>query len=234
MTLLSCVQEVQKRLIGQRPTTAASSTDPTVLQLVGLVNQVGQALADAFDWQVLRREHTFTTTATETQADGLPTDYGRFCDETMYNRTKIREVLGPLSVQEWQSQKALTGTVLFDAFTIRGGSFLMIPVPAAGQTIAYEYITKNWATDTTGSTGKTAMTVDTDLFRLDEEMVTLGVMASFLAGKGLPYAEEFRNFQTRMLNLQARDGGRRTLDYASRSLTSPRLPGIPEGSWSLT
>jgi hypothetical protein len=77
------------------------------LQLLGLAQQEGKELARRHTWQRSSRKQTFTATATETQSTAIPSDFDRFIDETMFNRTRKRHVYGPLNPQEWQFQKSV-------------------------------------------------------------------------------------------------------------------------------
>lgn len=61
MSLLSIAQSVSLRVLGSKPTVAASSADPKVLQIVELINEDGQELGARHSWQVLTNEANFAT-----------------------------------------------------------------------------------------------------------------------------------------------------------------------------
>ena len=94
---------------------------------------------------------------------------------SIWNRSKTRKLIGPYTPQEWQRDKGSVTTTIWDAFRLRGGNVLIIPTPAAGETLAGEYISENWAVDTLGTTTKSKFTVDTDTLRFDEDLLVLDI-----------------------------------------------------------
>lgn len=234
MTALSIVSNVAAGIGLTAPAAVFASTDPAIIQLRTLMNQEGQELARGaiFDhaWTVLITEKTFTTTAAAIQASSVATDFGWYINDTFWNRTTQQVVRGPMTAEEWQRQQAISTTGMYPYFRFRGGSLLIYPTPTAGQTAAYEYVSKNWA-QTSASVGLAAMTADTDTAILEERLIELGLRWRYLKSKGLDYAEDYRTYQLEVGKAIARDGGRKTL-----SLSGPQRPMyptlIPEGSWS--
>jgi hypothetical protein len=233
MTLLTIVQGACDRIGIPRPTAVIGSTDQQVLALLGYAQQEGKELARRGAWQALTAEQTFLSVASQTQTGAVPADLDRFIQETFYNRTRKRQVIGPLSPQEWQAQLAITATVVYDTFRQRGNDILMIPTPPAGDTYAYEYVSKNWCTSAAG-TAQPAWLADSDTAKLDEELFILGLVWRFRQAKGFDYAEAFRTYETQVAQALARDGDKRTLNFANQRLfDTPRYPGVVEGSWNL-
>ena len=146
--MLTLVNNAQDRLRIPRSTTVISSTDPTVRELLVLANKEGRELASRNPWQAMTKEHTFTSVALEDQATAaegsIPSELDRFINESFFNRTRKRRVTGPLTVEEWQTQKSIVASALTDSFRIRGDAFLLNPIPAAGDTYAYEYVSDQW------------------------------------------------------------------------------------------
>ena len=60
-TLIQNIQDVCLELGLSTPSVAANNTDETVLQLVALLNRVGDTLTTENNWQVLAKEYRFTT-----------------------------------------------------------------------------------------------------------------------------------------------------------------------------
>jgi hypothetical protein len=233
MTLLTIVQSACDRIGITRPTSVVGSSDQQVLALFGFAQQEGRELARRGAWQALTEEQLFTSTATQAQTGAVPSDLDRFIPETFYNRTRKRQVMGPLSPQEWQAQLAITATVVYDTFRQRGNDILMIPTPPAGDEYAYEYVSKNWCASPLG-TAQAAWAADSDVALLDEELVTLGLVWRFRQAKGFDYAEAFRSYETQVAQALARDGSKRTLNFANQRLfDAPRYPGVVEGSWNV-
>lgn len=234
MTLLSIVQDVASEVGLPEPTAVIGNTDQAVKTILRMVNKEGKILARRHSWHAITKEKTHTSLAQESQTGMYADDLDRFINESMFNRTRKRRVAGPLSSQEWQVQKSIVASVLTDAFRVRAGAILLTPVPSAGDTYAYEYVSKYWCTTTGGTTPtKERFTVDTDIALLDEELITLGVIWRFLKAKGFDYGESFMDYEGQVEQAIFRDGSKRTINMAHENLNDPRPPTVQEGSWSL-
>lgn len=236
MTLLTIVQQAGARLGIPPVSSVLTNSDDRVRQMGALATTEGRELCaiEGISWQQLVKEQTFAATATEEQAGVIPADYLYMVNETAFNRTRVRRLLGPLTPEEWQAEKALSTSVLRDAYRIRGDAFLVTPIPAAGDVFAFEYVSSNWvvATGETAAT-KDAFTADSDGTVFDDELLRLGVEWRFLQALGLDYAEQFRTYERRLANLAARNGSRRTLDLSQHRPTGARRPYVPEGTWTV-
>lgn len=233
MSLLTLVQSAALRLGLVPPDTVIDNPDETATRLRALANQSGMELMRRHDWTRLTKEQTFTTVAQEIQTSAIPADFDRFVNGTIFNRTSKRKLNGPLTAEEWQTQKSLTISILLDAFRVRGSDFIMLPTPTADETVAYEYISKYWVdADDDGTGDATSLAADAAVTLLDEETIVADCIWRYQQSAGLGYAESFRNAQVMIADRIARDGGRRTMDLGyTRSVSRPRLPSMPEGDW---
>lgn len=224
MTLLTIVQDAMVEVGLPRPQAAVSSSDPGVIAIISMVNQTGRELMRRHEWQALQTETTFVTIAQASQTSAIPTDFDRFINGTFWNRTKDRPVYGPLTPQEWQQRQAVGVGSITDSFRVRGSAILIDPVPAAGETMAYEYITKYWVT---GS--KVAMTADSDTALIEENLLKLGAIWRYLKSRNMDYSEEYRTFETEVATIFSHDGGRGVLRM--QQPRRPLAPTVPEGDW---
>ena len=194
------------------PTEVVNSTDAQVQQLYALANEEGDELSGTYDWQVMRRQHLFNTVASAVQSSAIPSDLDHFIANSFFNRTTRRYIYGPITPQEWQAIQAQPQlNRVFLAFIERDGQFLVTPTPDVGQTIAYEYITTNWAKSAAGS-AQSSFLADTDTTYLDDKLFPLGLRWRFLKSKGLDYSEDFRTYQGERNQRMARDGGNGVID----------------------
>mgnify|MGYP003349225351 CR=1 FL=1 len=232
MTALSIVQDACGQMGITVPTVVFTSTNQQVIQLRTLMNTEGKQLAQRHQWQRITVQQTFTTVALQAQSAALPSDFDRFCNDSMWNRTTVRKVYGPLTEQEYQQYQAYPiFTTVNPAFFVRGNVIQMQPIPTADQTVAYSYVSTNWA-ETSGGTGLAAMTADTDVSRLPEMLVTLGVIWRFKKSKGFDYAEDFNTYQEQVAQVTGRDGGSPKLNTVyGLNRFSPYPFNVPEGSW---
>jgi len=231
MTALTAIQKTCSRLGMPSPNAVFSSTAENIIQLRNLMNEAGEELAREHTWQKLLTEATFTTVAAYLQTSAVPSDFDWYVNNTMWNRTLVQKIHGPFNAVEWQRERANpTASVIGGAFMFRNDNIYITPTPTAGQTVAYEYVTKDWA-ETSGGTGLSAMTSDSDVFRVPEHLVVLSLLWRFKSAKGLDYGELFRTFELEKNKAIARDGGRRTHDLSGRQINLFNA-NIPEGSWS--
>jgi hypothetical protein len=227
MTLLSIVQNAADRLGLQRPTSVMSSSDDNAKVLRGLAQEEGKALYDRHTWQVFQTEYTFPT-VNGTASYALPSGFDQLIKDTVFNRTRRRRMVGDLSPSQWQETQASLVTMVNPAFRIRGNLFLISPTPTAAETIAYEYITKNWCQSSV-AVGQSAWAADTDTGILDEELTTLGVIWRFKSKKGLDYAEDMNNYEIAVNKAIIKDGARVTIDTSCMERDRvPHAPQVPE------
>ena len=235
MTMLSMIQQVCAEIGLPQPNAVATSTDSQLLQMMALLNREGKELAKRIAWQALRKETSFTTVATESQGsiNTIAPGLNYIVNNTIWNRDLKRPVFGPLDPQRWQQLEALTLRGPWNEFIIRENTLRFIPAPAAGQPCYFEYITKNWCTDSTGATGKTAFTADDDVPLLDDDIMTMGLIWRWKQAKGFAYAEEFSTYERLVANAAGRDGSKQTLNMADTRYDM--FPGIvvPSGNWSV-
>lgn len=223
MTALSIVENACSRLGLTKPTIVFTSTDAQIIQLRDLMNEEILDLGEK-PWTKITKEKTFTTVAQAVQTSSVPSDFSRYLDDTMWNRTTRTKMVGPVSAEEWQALQAMTIISIPQAvFRFRGGDILIYPSPTAGQTGAYEYVSDLLVYASGGSTPtKTIFSVDTDTCVFDEDLVTAGVRWRFLSAKGFDYAEAFRTYEGMKQTLFARDGGKRKV----------YLGGYPHNPWN--
>ena len=235
MSLLTILEDACDRIGLSRPTSVIGSSDHQVRQLLSLSNQVGKHLVGRHDWQRLTTEKTFTATATETQTGAIPADFERMVPRSFWNRSQDRRVTGPVSPQRWQMLQSGLVTQPWDSFRIRGNALLMSPVPVAGDTMAYEYISSYWCMGIGETTGdQAAWVVDTDTSIWPDEIHTLGVVWRFQKSRGLEYAETLRDFEMELARLIGNDGGISDISMTNDAADTLHEPYVQDGSWGLT
>lgn len=197
MSLLTLTQAASDEIGITRPSVVAAATDPSHQKLYRYANKIGNRLMKLVDWQALRTEQTFTAIAGSTQTGIIPSDFDRFIPETFWDRSGTQLISGPISPTEWNSLKAINYTEPRKKFIYRGGSVSVLPALSGGESLAFEYVSNKWALAVDGTTGKTSFTVDTDTAKIDEELITAGVVYEFLRSEGQPYQEAQIAFEAR-------------------------------------
>lgn len=233
MTVLTICQNAALELGLLQPSSVFNTTDPNANQLARLANRVGSYLVKEWAWSELQTETTHTTLAAEDQGAiaTIAPGFERFLTDTIYNRDEQWRVMGPRSPADWQAEKGLSTTSIRDTMRIRNGRLLMLPAPSAGQTIAFEYLDNRFA-QSSGGTNQTSFQADSDVSRIDEELITLGIIYRFLERKGFSYAEAQRDFERELNKVKQADGGggrvHRMDGYGRRQRR------VPEGSWDIS
>ena len=217
MSLLSICQDAAIEIGFPSPGMVVGSTDSNTLQLFRLANREGHDLSQAADWQALKEEHTFTL-ATSAQDYALPSGFRYIIPSTTWNRDDKRLVINPISSQEWQFLKgwtAIQGLNLRARIRADQLEFEQtITSSDNGKTIAFEYISSYWC-ESSGGSDQSAFAADTDVSKLDEELMTQGVVWRFKKAKGLDWQEDYQFYQRLRDTQIARDGGSRRIRFCS-------------------
>lgn len=224
-----------ERLSLTPPTVLFTSTDRNVRQFKALLLEGAEALSKCGEpgWQALQRQHTFVTVAQAEQTNTpIPDDLRSFVPDTFFNSTTNREVSGPLTPQQYQRAQVWPQLVApYLCYRERDGDFLIDPIPPAGETIAYEYISSYWAKSSAGA-AKAAFTADEDTTYLDEELLKLDLRWRWKEAKGLDYGEDMATFEREKEKALGKDGGSEALNQGGQVGPDPYWrANIPEGSW---
>ena len=230
MSLLTMLQEVSVKIGIDMPASVIGNSSQEVLELLAFANEEGRELTRRGNWQILTKEHTFNSLAAEQQAS-QPSDFDHFIDETFWNRSRRLPFYGPVTAQEWQSIKATTSSAITNTFRFRGGYILLSPIPAAGEAMAYEYVSKNWCMKA-DLTQQSAWSSDADTGILDEKIMGLGVIVRFKMSKGLPYGEDLAKYETQVKVALGNDVPKRTVHLSETRSFTPSV-GVPDGNWSV-
>lgn len=236
MTMLTTIQAFCRRTNIPVPTTVYGTTDSQVQQAMALLEEEGNDLASRGSWQGITFEASLTTVATESQgamATIASNGFRYIKNETIWDRTNKLPVLGPTNAQEWQAIKAMVPTGPRYQFRIRGGNLIVNPVPTAGYSWYFEYVSQNWILGADLTTYKQYFTLDTDTMLLPETLLLMGLRWRWKKEKGLDYAEDMRTYEMQVKDALGRDGGKPVLHMDSK-FTGVR-PGVfvPVGSWPI-
>lgn len=222
MSLLTICQDAASEIGFAAPSTIISNSDANAKQLLRLANREGKVLSRATTWQALKTVYTFTL-ATGDQDYVLPTDFGWIIPSTTWNRSTKNMVLNPVTSSEWEFLQAWSGATGLNLYARIIGSQLVfqqtITAAQNGETIAYEYISNKWC-QSSGLVAQAAWAADTDTAKLDEELITQGIVWRFKKAKGLEWKEDFAEYTNQKNKLVARDGGMRKLSFGESCASS--------------
>lgn len=233
MTLLTiCQNAVEEVTAFEKPTMIVGSNNATARVLLAAAKREGYILAQRGVWQQLIREATITT-ANGTASYALPSDFGRVIPLTEWDQTNYWKLFGPSTMITWQTLKSGIITEGVRRWLKIFNDLVYIhPTPTSADTLSYWYITNQWCESSSG-TGQTTWAADTDVARLDEEILTMGVKYRFLKNNGLPYEEEYNEYQREADKALVRFGAERLhLDRSVPQTSASGIVNIQEGSFS--
>jgi hypothetical protein len=248
MTLLSICQQVADESGVTRPSYIIGNNDLTARRLLAAAKSAGRELAEGriraangnvitvHDWSALRKEQTFTTTASDydyvLDSTGIITDndFQRIVKDTIWDRTNNRWIRFVEPV-EWQNYVSGLITIGIDKIaTIRGGQLLIHTTPTSTDTYAFEYISKHWC-ESSGGTGQTTWAADTDVGVLPDDLLELGTRWRFKEMMGLPYAEDKLDYLEAVMVAQGHDIPTGTVNMAEpRMIFTGNIPDTGYGA----
>jgi hypothetical protein len=156
----------------------------------------------------------------------LPSDFGSFVDQTMWDRSRYWAMRGPMNPQQWQMYKS---SIIGKASIQRrwrvmqppGGTqgqayFFIDPAPTDDNSpMVFEYNSN--APILTGTTPHQEWTSDADTCKLDEYVIELGVRYRMLKRFGYDYSVELDEFERAVDVYMANDGGMAILSMSPES-----------------
>lgn len=202
MSILTIAQNVAKEVGFTSPSSLVGNSDEIAIQLLALIKAetfdlsngviAGEANPIDFNWQVLVKRGTFNFVNGQ-EAYDLPSDFKDFIPKTIWNYTMRRPLLAPINAQDFEIQKNYLITSGIDKMIyVYDNQMHITPLPGSTDTINYEYTTLN-IYESSGGTGKTDITLDTDVPTINEKLVQLGVKVRYLIAKGLIPSVGFQN-----------------------------------------
>ena len=234
MSCLEIIQQACLRIGIVAPNAAVTSTNTQIIQLLALSKQEGVAQVRRYDWEVLQKEATFTTLAAQLQGTiaSLAPGLKFIVNDTIWNRSQRLPVLGSKSPHEWQQMIAMNLTTPFSQYRVKADALYFYPVPPAGQTCAFEYMSKNWVSTSVGGTSD-SWTNDADTPFLDDQLLIDGLVWRWKAAKGIDYSEDFATYERGIMDAMSRDASKPLLSLGgvNRYEISP-IVIVPSGSWN--
>lgn len=215
MTLATIATKALRGLSGFKiPSSFYANADLTATLIVALADECGQDLEKEYRWQELITEYTFTTTA-DTATYALPDGFRAFANMSQWDRANQWRMLGPTPsfVYQWLKSGISVWASNNRWYAVRGNLFTIYPTPTTtGDTIAFDYYSKNWVMKQLDSSFTNAWSSDLDTARLDEDLLAADLKWRFLQAKGMPFEPEYKRREALVEALQADNGGRGVID----------------------
>lgn len=239
LTLLQIMQTVTAAQVPPSPTVVIASNDDQMKQLLALSNREGrEQISLAGGWPQFRGEQLITLVNGQA-AYNFPADFDSYMPATIWDRDQRWPINGPLSAQEWQYVKSgIINTQPWFRYRVMDGQIFFDPTPdstTAGHTVVIEYQSNAWC-QSAGGTAQSAWAADTDTFKLNDDIMVLGIKWRFLAAKRLDYSEEKKAWADCVDREQARAYVGKSLPINARALGDYNFLGdgysqITDGNW---
>ena len=219
----------------ERPTTVISNSNRETRQALSFLKKVHRELVEAYDWQILTKEQTFTTDGSGSYAfsdiitDG---DYERPVTETEWDRSNEKKVQ-IVNAAEWQELKSgiITNTGIYRFARARGNSLLITP-DASGDTLVLEYVSSYYA-ESSGGTRKATFTADDDVSVFNENLIELGLKYYLKDEYGLPAIGDGDKYYDSMEKLMAEERPLKVLRPHPAIYYSQYVVNIPDSGAGL-
>ncbi len=218
-TVLQTVQRVCQRLAIPQPSALVTSTDPQVIQLRVIMEDVlGEAMV-RWNWEQLSRRATFFALATASQGtlESLTgTSFVKINNNTLWDLTRKCEVEGPTSERMWQYRQAVPMSGPVYQYQIREGQLFLDPAPTAGAPFSSSgpqiSVSRTRPGRPSGHRSNRMMTSASSPITSS----TLAFLYGWKQEKGLPYAEDLRTWELLAISHSSASGTRRVLNLDPR------------------
>ena len=230
MSLLTIIQGVYQRLSFTQPVSIIGNTDQLAVQMLALTQDIGDELIERWDWQRLKGAAApvqFTGNGV-TATFALPADFKSLSPSDTFVSSVYPTLTlpGPVGESDLLRMKATPFALQPSAWRRLGNSIEFYPVLQLNEVVTYVYAGNYWITDVTGVTPKATFTADSDLVRLSERLIRLGVLWRFKRAKGLDYGQENEDFERSFTRLSASENQNDMVemavsDYTTDSQTLP-------------
>jgi hypothetical protein len=152
----------------------------------------------------------------------LPSDWNRQVNRTHFDKSKRWEMLGPESAQQWQWLKSsyiATGPRI--RYRIMGNYFQIWPILGTNEYLGFEYISNNWVTSASSTTGpdKGSFTADTDTCIFGDRLMVLGTKLKYFSIKGFDTTDLRHDYEKQLSMAMAADSGAATISFSPRPST---------------
>lgn len=227
MTALSIVQGVSVVVGADIPAAVFGSTERHDVEMQHLLNDAANKVRNEKDWSVLSRQFTITGDGSTTR-HSLPDDFDRMMISSDILTTSTGWVMRRIGGAQAIVSAEYNTPPAFSSWGLEGRQFVTLPALPAGEVVAGVYQTRNIVTSPGGGQ-KNAFTDDDDEFNLDERILRLAMVWMWKSNKGLPYGQDFDNYESSLSSAIAHDSDRAAIPLTRTRVfrgVKPAFPGV--------
>lgn len=188
-----------------------ASQNETFIQMEALLNSAGQELVELHPWEQLISQYHVATSAADTGHYDLPSDFAYMIDQTGWEFTNTRPMVGPLTPQTWTYLRGrdLVTSSIYASFRLSDGKLDVYPndpVPD-GLDINFEYINRNWVRESGSLQPRDEVQVGSDVILFQPTMMVKLLKIKYLEANGFDSTAARMEFDTLFQSETAKDAG---------------------------
>jgi len=216
--------------VGQQPIPDPLATqDLAFVKMQYLLNTAGEELMQAYPWELLVRDYSFTTGFNDSGEYALPADFGYMLNQTNWERTN-RLPMRALDNQTWAYLKGrdLGSSTIYASFRIAEGKYNIYPTPPPeGLEVNFQYITSNWVWDgnEVNPVYKSEVTMPTDVPLFDRTLITRALKCKWLESNGFDSTKAQADYNQIFAFLTGHDTAAPVLNMGRRGRQIPMISG---------
>lgn len=227
MSIFTIVNDMRGRKSLGIVNAVMGSGDTGVQQMVALLQDIGDELAERNFWKALDIAGVIT-------GDGVttlwpqPADFGGLSPGLKFVSTlfPLQPLVGPVTDEDLAALKAFPVGPIRPVWRVINGQFEFWPALAAGEVVTYNYFSPKWIVQS-GGTRTYRWQSDSDASLIDEKILTTGLEFRWLQEKGLDYAEAEERYEARIERADGRQPGRRVVSMSSARVGAESTwPGV--------
>lgn len=202
--------------VGLLPAAAPfGSSEDHFVQMRYLMQTAGQELLLAHPWETVSKTHSFTTDAGGEYA--LPDDFLYMVNQTGWSSGENRSLQGPATPQEWTYLSNWTAQPIRLIFRFKEGVLEFLGDDTAGETVTFEYISRNWVCDETTSpaTYTDEVMAGGDIILFDRTLFSRYLKVKWQDSKGFDSSKAQDDFNQMFGFMTSKDKGAKILNAGS-------------------
>lgn len=230
--ILEICQEVAALVATQKPQGLFNTTSQQETIFLSLARSTLDSLRRYGDWQELTKEGELKLHANKKIYDikDFCPDFFCLLNNTVYVKDRAEKVIGAITPEQYMRERFFNVPSVSIKFKIQNGRFVFLQTPPEGVKIVFNYRSANICYDPTAefcdNPEKTNLTKDTDVPLFDEYLVKLGIIWRWYKRNGLPYEEEFNEYEREVRKRFASFLATKDINLAYGYDTEPEIAGV--------
>lgn len=201
-SILEICQDAAALAATQKPQNLFDSSSLHEAIFLSIAKSTLESLRRYGDWQELIKEGVLKTHENKKTyyiRDFCP-DFFSLVHNTVFVKDKNEKVVGALNPAEYMRDKYFNIKGIGVRFKIQNGRFVFLEQPDEGLKIVFNYRSENVCYDPEAEfceqAEKNQITKNTDVPLFDDYLVKLGILWRWYKRNGLPYEEEFNEYES--------------------------------------